>query len=72
MKQDAIIMLEGHFKQQDHQHSHKNAKKKKKSYQKKVTPNRPWEDTFSEKAECHPALPQLRMSNFGDSKFSPP
>ena len=30
MKQDAIIMLEGHFKQQDHQHSHKNAKKKKK------------------------------------------
>lgn len=45
---------------------------KKKSYQKKVSPNRPWEDTFSEKAECSPALPQLRMSKFVDSKFSPP
>lgn len=30
MKQDAILMLGGHFKQQDRQHSHKNAKKKKK------------------------------------------
>ena len=44
----------------------------KKSYQKKVSPNRSWEDTFSEKAECSPALPQLRMSKFVDSKFSPP